>query len=162
MAGMVSSDIRILQFMDDKHAEYVDKMKAAAPDADFSVLVQLQPVTPSIVQHSIERGGNVLGLEAIVADGPAQMWLIAVTVDTAENQDKIHPLTIQYREEVEAYATELGANKNWVYLNYALGDQDPIAHYGEESLAFVKQTAQTYDPEGVFQKLRGSGFKLPA
>lgn len=162
MAGMTTNDIRVMKFMEDKHVEYIDKMKAAAPDSEFSVLVQFQPVTSSIVQHSVERGGNVLGLEDVVADGPAQMWLIAVTVDTAENQEKIYPLTIQYRDEVDAYATEIGANKNWRYLNYALGDQDPIAHYGEKSVAFVKETAHKYDPDGVFQKLRGSGFKIPA
>jgi ABC-2 type transport system ATP-binding protein len=34
-----------MTFMDDKHAEYVERMKAAAPDSDFSVLIQFQPVT---------------------------------------------------------------------------------------------------------------------
>jgi hypothetical protein len=164
MAGLTAHDKRLMTFMDDKHAEYVERMKAAAPDSDFSVLIQFQPVTQSIVKHSLERGGNVLGLEHVVSeDEPsAIMWLIAVTVDTEENQAKIHPLTLEYRAAVDAYADEIGINKGWRFLNYALGDQDPIAAYGEESVAFVKATAQKYDPEGVFQKLRGSGFKIPA
>ncbi|KAG6999757.1 putative FAD-linked oxidoreductase [Fusarium oxysporum f. sp. conglutinans] len=44
MTGMTANDIRIMKFMDEKHEEYVDKMKAAAPGSDFSVLVQFQPV----------------------------------------------------------------------------------------------------------------------
>ncbi|KAH6873914.1 hypothetical protein B0T10DRAFT_415989 [Thelonectria olida] len=162
MAGMTSNDIRIMKFMDDKHAEYVEKMKAAAPGAVFSVLVQFQPVTQSMVDHSAASGGNVLGLEAVVANGPALMWLIAVTVDTAENQKKIAPLTIAYRDAVNKYATKIGINKDWVYLNYALGDQDPISHYGSANIKLLKAASKKYDPKGVFQKLRSSGFKLPA
>lgn len=164
MVGMTAHDKRILEFVDDKQIEYIERMKAAAPGADFSILVQFQAVTQNIVEHSLERGGNVLGLEHVVSpDEPsALMWLIAVTCDTEENQAKIHPLSVEYRDAVDAYATELGINKGWRFLNYALGDQDPIASYGEESVAFVRAAAQKYDPEGVFQKLRGSGFKIPA
>lgn len=164
MAGLTSHDKRIMTFIEEKHAEYSERMRAAAPDSDFSLLLQFQAVTQSIVNHSLERGGNVLGLEHIVSDEEpsAIMWLIAATVDTEENQAKIHPLTIEFRDAVDAHATALGLNKNWRFLNYALGDQDPIAAYGEESVAFIKATAQKYDPEGVFQKLRGSGFKIPA
>jgi hypothetical protein len=115
-----------------------------------------------MVKHSAERGGNVLGLEDVVADGPTIMWLIAVTVDTAENQDKIDPLTQEYRNAVNNYANSIGANKNWDYLNYALGDQDPIRHYGPAAVSFLKATAQKYDPYGIFQDLRHSGFKLPS
>ncbi|KAK7402584.1 hypothetical protein QQX98_011655 [Neonectria punicea] len=162
MAGQTTNDIRIMNFVEEKHKEYVDKMKAAAPGADFSVLVQFQPVTESMVAHSRKAGGNVLGLDAVVADGPTIMWLIAVTVDTAANQKKIAPLTLEYRDAINKYATKIGANKNWEYLNYALGDQHPIQNYGPESVKFLKAAAKKYDPKAVFQKLRKSGFKLPA
>lgn len=161
MTGLTSNDQRIMTFIDEKHAEYVEKMKAAAPGSDFRVLVTFQPVTQLMVKHSAQSGGNVLGLEDIVTNGPTIMWLIAVTVDTAENQEKINPLTIEYRDAVNEYATSISANKNWVYLNYALGDQDPLAGYGSEIVNFLKATSHKYDPKGVFQKLRGSGFKLP-
>ncbi|KAF7563384.1 hypothetical protein G7046_g712 [Stylonectria norvegica] len=162
MTGQTTNDIRVMNFLNQKHIEYVDKMKAAAPGSDFSVLVQFQPVTSSMVAHSVASGGNVLGLQDLVADGPTLMWLIAVTVDTAANQEKIAPLTLEFRDSVNKYATKIGANKNWQYLNYALGDQTPIKLYGSESVRFLKATSQKYDPKGMFQKLRGSGFKLPA
>ncbi|KAH7129264.1 hypothetical protein EDB81DRAFT_950940 [Dactylonectria macrodidyma] len=162
MAGLTSNDIRVMKFVEKKHEEYVNKMKAAAPGSVFSVLVQFQPVTESIVRHSRKAGGNVLGLENIVANGATIMWLIAVTVDTEANQKKIAPLTLQYRDEINKYATKIGVNKDWNYLNYALGDQEPIKHYGADSVRFLKSASKKYDPKGVFQKLRGSGFKLPA
>ncbi|KAH7255039.1 hypothetical protein B0J15DRAFT_595342 [Fusarium solani] len=161
MTGMTTNDIRVMKFVDEKHAEYVEKMKAAAPGSDFSVLVQFQPFTKSMVAHSRKAGGNVLGLEDVVADGPALNWLVAVTVDTAENQKKIAPLTLEYRNAINKYATSIGANKNWEYLNYALGDQDPIKHYGSESVRYLQAASKKYDPQRVFQKLRASGFKIP-
>ncbi|SCO54649.1 related to 6-hydroxy-D-nicotine oxidase [Fusarium fujikuroi] len=161
MTGTTTSDIRIMKFMDEKHEEYVDKMKAAAPGSDFSVLVQFQPVTALMVNHARENGGNVLGLEDVTADGPMLMWLIAVTVDTAANQKKIYPLTLEYRAAVNAYATAIGINKGWEYLNYASGDQNPLSHYGTRNIQMMEKASRMYDPRGVFQRLRGSGFKMP-
>jgi hypothetical protein len=161
MTGMVASDRRIMVFIEEKHAEYVEKMQAAAPDSVFSVLVQFQPMTKSMVAISIENGGNVLGLENVLADGSALNWLIAVTVDTEENQAKIHPLTLEYRDAINQYAVEIGVYKDWIYLNYALGDQNPILHYGQESLDFLRAASAKYDPQGVFQTQRRSGFKIP-
>lgn len=151
-----------MKFIERKHEEYIQKMTAAAPGANFSLLSQFQPITKSMVAHSHETGGNVLGLEDVVASGPAINWLIAVTVDTVENQKKIDPLTREYRDAVDTYATRLGVNKDWVYLNYALGDQDPLKYYGSENIKLLQAVSQKYDPKGVFQKLRSSGFKLPA
>ncbi|KAF4978721.1 hypothetical protein FZEAL_4941 [Fusarium zealandicum] len=142
MTGLTSNDIGVMKFIEDKHAEYVDMMKAAAPGSDFSLLVQFQPVTESIVSHSRAAGGNVLGLEDIVADGPTIMWLIAVTVDTAENQDKIAPLALEYRDAINKYADDIGANKDWEYLNYALGDQEPLKNYGSEAVRHLMQAAK--------------------
>lgn len=161
MTGLVNNDKRMMIFIEEKHAEYVQKMQAAAPSSVFSVLVQFQPMTQSMVRPSIANGGNVLGLEDKVADGPTLNWLIAVTVDTKENQDKIHPLTLEYKDAINKYATEIGVNKDWDYLNYALGDQQPLLRYGSESVRFLKDTSAKYDPEGVFQQLRRSGFRLP-
>ncbi|KAH7038390.1 uncharacterized protein B0I36DRAFT_359966 [Microdochium trichocladiopsis] len=161
MVEMYASDIRILTFIDAALLRATAKMRAAAPDSVFQVLLELQPVTQSMVQHSTANGGNVLGLEAVVADGPAVMFLIALTVDTAANQDIILPLTIEFREEVNAYANSLGLNKNWKYAPYALGDQDPLSHYGEENLALIRSVSKKFDPTGDFQTLRRSGFKIP-
>jgi hypothetical protein len=162
MTGTSANDFRMMEFIDIKHKEYTQKMVEAAPDSDFNVLVQFQPVTQSIVNHAAENGGNVLGLESVVADGPVLMWLIATTVDTPENQEKITPLQVQFRDEINAFAKENDLYSSWEFLNYAYADQDPISTYGDENIQLLKQAAQTYDPEGMFQKLRTTGFHLPA
>lgn len=162
MTGMTTNDFRVMDFIERKHREYVDQMKAAAPDSDFNVLVQFQPVSESIVSHAQQYGGNVLGLEEVVADGPALMWLIAVTVDTAENQEKIHPISMEYKAAINAYADEIGAQKNWEFLNYSYKDQDPLSYYGAEAIAHMQATSKKYDPTGMFQNQRRTGFKIPA
>ncbi|CRK23108.1 FAD-dependent monooxygenase CTB5 like protein [Verticillium longisporum] len=162
MNGMTTHELHVMEFIQQAHQEYVGKMKAAAPDSNFEVLLQFQPVTQSIVNHSVRKGGNVLGLETIVKDGPVLMWLIALTIDTPANQEKILPICLQLRDAINAYANKTGSQKNWEFLNYSFSDQDPISRYGAQNVALVKAASKKYDPKGVFQKLRRTGFKLPA
>lgn len=149
-----------MELFDDKLHTYADKMKAAAPDSEFNILIEFQPVPPSFVEQSKARGGNVMGLEPHVADGPLLMWLISLTVDTAENQEKILPLGIKFRDVINEETAKMGALKDTIYLNYAWEDQDPISHFGDENVAFLKSTAAKFDPKGFFQKQRHSGFKV--
>lgn len=128
----------------------------------YDVLIQFQPFTQSMVKHSQANGGNILGLEDVVADGPTSNWLLVLTCGTPEMQDRMLPLPLEFREDIDAYAKELGVYKDWRYLNYAWGDQNPIAFYGEDNVAFLKDVAKRVDPDGVFQKLRITGFKIPS
>ncbi|KAK1598886.1 FAD binding domain-containing protein [Colletotrichum navitas] len=160
MVGQTASDFRIMDFIDKKHKEYTRKMAAAAPGSDFDVLVQFQPVTKSIVEHGLKNGGNSMGLEDVVADGPSLMWLIALTVDTIENQRVILPLALEYREAIDNYAKSLGLYKDWRYLNYAWKDQQPLSSHGKQTVKFLRSVSEAYDPHGVFQNLRKTGFKL--
>lgn len=152
----------MLKFINDAFRASLIKMRAAVPDKQFSFLVEMQPVTQSIVKHSAARGGNVLGLESVVADGPVLMVMLSLSVETTELQDILLPLAVAVRDEMVAFADGKGYNKNWHYAPYAWGDQDPLADYGEENIALIRAAAAKYDPEGVFQNLRGSGFKIPA
>ncbi|KAK1634572.1 FAD binding domain-containing protein [Colletotrichum phormii] len=162
MVGQTTNDFHIMDFIDTKLKEYSAKMKEAAPESDFNVLVQFQPVTQSIVKHGLENGGNSLGLESVVADGPTIMWLIALTVDTPANQKLILPFALEFRAAIDEYAKEIEAYKEWKYLNYAWKDQDPLSTHGEDTINCLKSVAEKYDPEHVFQNLRKTGFKLPA
>lgn len=127
----------------------------------YDILIQFQPFTQSMVKHSQTNGGNLLGLEDVVADGPTTNWLIVLSCGTLELQDRFLPLALDFRKEIDAYAKEIGVYKDWRYLNYAWSDQNPIAWYGEKNVASLKDVAERVDPDGVFQKLRATGFKIP-
>lgn len=162
MVGMTTNSFDVMSFIDQGLNEYATKMQAAAPGSDFSVLIEFQPVTTMMLDHSVSSGGNVLGLEDVIAGHATLMWLIALTVDTPENQDVILPIALEYRDAINEYATSIGANKDWNYLNYAWVDQDPISNYGTENIALIQEVAKIYDPSSVFQRFRHSGFKIPA
>ena len=46
------------------------------------------------------------------------------------------------------------------YANYASRDQNPLASYGPENLAKLKEIALKYDAEEVFQKQQNGGWLL--
>lgn len=159
--GLVKNDKRILAFMADGLERAVETMQAALPDTSFELLLQFQPVTPRMVEIGKENGGNVLGLEDRVTDEPAVMWMILLTSNTAEDQEILAPLYFDFREECEKYSKEIDVDLDWQFLNYANGNQDPLRAYGPEAVEFLKATSQKYDPEGMFQKLRKTGFHIP-
>lgn len=64
------------------------------------------------------------------------------------------------RDELAAFAKSIGADNEYIYLDYADADQDPLGSYGEENVRKMKVAAKKYDPKGVFQKLQPGGFKL--
>lgn len=160
----------MMTFVDDKlkiYGEQLDKIaqemeQETGQNITYDVLIQFQPFTQSMSKHSQANGGNLLGLEDVVADGPTTNWLIVLTCETPEIQERMLPLALEFRKDINDYAKEIGVYKDWRYLNYAWGDQNPIESYGEKSVAFLKDVAKRVDPDGVFQKLRITGFKIPS
>jgi hypothetical protein len=61
---------------------------------------------------------------------------------------------------IQKFATEKGTAVEYLYLNYADKDQDPLSAYGTDKVAFMKEVAKKYDPFGVYQKLLPGGFKI--
>ncbi|KAH7039591.1 uncharacterized protein B0I36DRAFT_343457 [Microdochium trichocladiopsis] len=170
LVELYASNMEVLRHIDDTLATYTDKIRAAAPTSVFQILIELQPVTPSMVRHSTSKGGggNILGLEHVVAaegggpgGSPAVMFLIALTVDTAANQDIVLPLVLEFRDAVNQIMTTEGYNRDWVYAPYAWKGQDPLSRYGADNVALMRDVSARYDPQGMFQELRVSGFKIP-
>lgn len=164
-SGSISNAVvtDFLEFYYQTLDDYISKMEAAIThNSSLSVVGNMQPVPRKWVDISNENGGNVMGLDGLVADGPLAAWLFSVTVTEEDDQPAVLALAEEFVGKLEEYADSLGANKNWHYLNYAYKTQNPIAGYGDEAIAKIKAASAAYDPEGVFQKLRHSGFKIPA
>lgn len=128
-------------------------------DAGLFSSCQAQPMTESMVSRA--EGNNMLGLEGHIANGPGFMFLVYLGVDKAEDEATAIPYVERFQRDVDAYADSLGGNWHWSYLNYAHGTQNPIVGYGVESMLQLQAASNKYDPSGVFQNLRQSGFKLP-
>lgn len=64
---------------------------------------------------------------------------------------------------VNAIQTETNVKNTsfpFVYSGFAASFQDPFTSYGASNLRFLQDTAEKYDPIGVFQTLVPGGFKL--
>ncbi|KAF2177769.1 FAD binding domain-containing protein [Zopfia rhizophila CBS 207.26] len=155
------NDPRVILYAQEKHKELIRALEGVVSTGEFlSTQCQFQPITKTMVDHS--NNNNVMGLERHVADGPGILFLMYVTVGTAADEAVALPLVRAYHEDLNRYASSLGINWNWIYLDYANLEQDPISTFGEENIGKMKKASAKYDPDGVFQKLRGSGFKIPA
>ena len=62
--------------------------------------------------------------------------------------------------EFEAILEAEGALSKFVYLNYGASWQRALEGYGEKRIEEMKNVAEKYDPECVFQKQVRGGFKL--
>ncbi|KAK8042539.1 hypothetical protein PG994_013022 [Apiospora phragmitis] len=64
--------------------------------------------------------------------------------------------TLAYCEEqshkwlagLEAWSRQRGTYVDWLYLNYAHGEQDPLGAIGEANRALIQDVSQKYDPSG--------------
>ncbi len=81
--------------------------------------------------------------------------------DPADDED-IYAAATATIEKVDRYSKKVGAGNDWIYLNYALQNQDVITSYGPENVKKLRAVSQKYDPGQVFQKLVPGGYKIPA
>lgn len=119
------------------------------------------PLTQAMIEHGNENGGNAMGLEEVSHGEEGSIFLESLSISGPENAEKAFAAVKQFVDDVDAYATSLGLNWGWRFLNYAYGYQDPIASYGQSAQDKIRAASDRYDSEKVFQKLRKTGHKIP-
>ena len=119
---------------------------------------QYQPIPRVFTEHSLERGGNVLGLDR-VKDNSILLSFILHWVDPTKDE-AARKVSDEVLSAVTAYTKEAGGFRPFQYLNYAYESQDPIGSYGEENVKYLQRVSKKYDPQQVFQKLVPGGWKL--
>ncbi|KAL4913345.1 hypothetical protein BDW62DRAFT_220801 [Aspergillus aurantiobrunneus] len=138
-----------------------EKIEAARPLAqgkDWTMVTIIQPWPKLFWQRNQNNGvGNVLGLERF--DDNMVQVLYDYSWDNDADNALFQRLCIEALDELDEYAKSIGKYNEYVYLNYADGTQNPLRGYGDESLEFIRDVAQRYDPDGVFQKQVPGGFK---
>lgn len=157
------NDARPIAYASDRFFELNLALEKVAPSSEtgLNTLCMFQPITKSMVEKGVENGGNVMGLESYVEQGNGIMFLVTFGANSAEVEEQSLPLVQAYLDDVTSYVESLDLMWDWKYLNYAYKTQDPIATFGEDAISKLQAASAKYDPEGVFQKLRASGFKIP-
>lgn len=121
-------------------------------------IVMFQPLPTIISEHSEARGGNIMGLDR--AKGSQVLFLLFVQWDDEADDAAIQGASSKLINQVRKMTVERRKDNDWVYLNYANADQDPLGSYGAKNVEKMKRASKKYDPDGVFQKLVPGGFKL--
>jgi hypothetical protein len=151
-------DIRMANKATDLFFRLVEGCRAIDPSNGFNILTVLQPLPKIIAQHSVARGGNMLGLERVKDD--AMNVVAGVAFNTPELQEKGYALVKAAMDELQQYAVSIDCQVDFIYLNYADKSQDPLGSYGPDNLRKMREVAQKYDPTAVFQTRVPGGFKL--
>lgn len=112
-----------------------------------------------MAQASARRGGNVLGLDSSLTRN-AVLFLLTLKTKTPADEAVIHARGGVFFANVDEAVKASGNNLPMVYLNYANPSQDPLGSYGVENVAFMRDIAAKYDPQGIFQRRVPGGFKI--
>ncbi|KUI58356.1 Bifunctional solanapyrone synthase [Cytospora mali] len=123
------------------------------PALDFQVITEPQ------LEHMRRAGGNALGL-ADEGSGPLVIAHWTYMWDDASKDPAILEGYQRIVDRAKAAGEALGANHQFIYMNYASQFQDPVSGYGPENKARLLAVSKKYDPHGVFQALQPGYFKL--
>lgn len=153
----------LLTYVVDKYNKLNEDLEVLMPSdkSELNTLCMFQPITKSIADKGVANGGNVMGLDYYTAEGDGIMFLLTWAAKGEQAEKDAMPLLQGYMDDIETKAKEMDAFWEWKFINYAHLTQNPLATVGEEALTKLRAASKKYDPEGVFQKLRSSGVKIP-
>ncbi|KAG9220192.1 hypothetical protein CCMSSC00406_0007113 [Pleurotus cornucopiae] len=117
-----------------------------------------QPISVTHLQATQRAGGTLQGLS------PKDGDLILLNLNSVwvnESDDAAMQAAVR---KVINWATQEAKKRNvlhpWLYINYALPDQDVYSSYGRDNIKVLKQIQAKYDNKNLLAKLWKGGFKL--
>ncbi|KAF2120044.1 hypothetical protein BDV96DRAFT_641904 [Lophiotrema nucula] len=153
------NDVKVIKKAGEMHDTLVDELKGLIPAGNFTTQCLFQPIPTLFAKHSVQRGGNVMGLDKVNEN--ALLWLITGATETPEQQKIMREKLTAFSATLERFAKLKGLDVSWQYLNYVDKTQDPLRSYGMYNLDFIRKVATEYDPSRMFQTKVVSGWKIP-
>ncbi|KAJ4359866.1 uncharacterized protein N0V89_000422 [Didymosphaeria variabile] len=108
--------------------------------------------------NSTARGGNVLGMERYTEN--FDMYQSYLSWSEAKDDELFINQGLALTNGIQKFTEEHDTAVEYLYLNYADKDQDPLSAYGADKVAFMKKVAKKYDPLGIYQRLLPGGFRI--
>jgi hypothetical protein len=140
------------------HDELVDELKSLTPGGHFTTQCLFQPMPTLFAARSVQRGGNVLGLDKVKEN--ALLWLLTGSTQTPEQDAIMREKLTAFSATLNLFSEARNSNIDWQYLNYVDQTQNPLESYGKDGIDFICKVAAKYDPSGKFQKKVVSGWKI--
>ncbi|KAK8008108.1 hypothetical protein PG991_010659 [Apiospora marii] len=157
----IANDPRVMRYCAEQHESLVEDLKTFLGPKNFSTILDFQPLPSYVAEIGVQRGGNMLGLDR----SPRNRILFAAgailtTPSSADQFPQVYQKVAAMVQRIEAFATSVGSNEEFVYLAYADAAQDPLGSYGAANVKHVRDAAKRYDPDGFFQHRVPGGFKI--
>ncbi|KAI1118681.1 FAD-binding domain-containing protein [Nemania sp. NC0429] len=153
------NDPRIARRCVELHAEFVASLEGLMAPEDFYTQMFLQPLPSYRWPIGRQQGGNILGLDylennALLYTAGFGVWVDSAPLETAHKELKA------MAAKVADFAKSVQGDMDFIYLNYAGSEQDPLGTYGASNVKIMKDVAAKFDPTGVFQTRVAGGFKI--
>ncbi|KAK7959063.1 uncharacterized protein PG986_003917 [Apiospora aurea] len=118
----------------------------------------LQPVPRSLARAGAAKGGIlwVYPMRTINV-----RWTTLVDWTDAADDGEVRAVSIDTTRQWAKLGQERGLHLPFLYQDDSSRDQHPLATYGEENVAKLKQIALKYDKTQFFQKMQNGGFSCP-
>lgn len=152
------NDVEIIKKAAILHDELVEELKGLLPAGSFGTQSIFQPLPTLFAKHSVEHGGNMLGLDKVKEN--ALLWLTTGATDTMEQGVIMRERLTAFSATLKRFGEMRNSSVDWQYLNYVDETQTPLESYGKDNVNFMREVAAKYDPSAVFQKKVVSGWKL--
>ncbi|RYO85530.1 hypothetical protein DL764_009155 [Monosporascus ibericus] len=118
----------------------------------------LQPYPKSLLEVSMTKGGNSLGLDPSL--GPVVTIALLMYWTSKSDDEVILGAFRTATEKIKQDSMAKGQAVDHIYMNYSFTFQDPIGSYGAENTDKMRRVSKRVDPDGVFQKGVPGGWKL--
>lgn len=117
-----------------------------------------QPLPTAITTKDTATNPDSLGLDE--SDGNLVLTHISIMWTLAIDDAAVNAAANNWLKAAKAASVKAGLCNEYVYLNYAAPEQDPITGYGAANKANLRSVSQKYDPNQIFQKAVPGPFKL--
>ncbi|KAH8897937.1 FAD-binding domain-containing protein [Thozetella sp. PMI_491] len=153
------ADPEILRGCVQIYNEFLEALKVSLGASAFMPAMILQPFPSYLAGISQQKGGNMLGLDQLGEN--FVMWTggVAVAGDEAAfalAEAEFNAMVARTKE----LSRSLQGDLDFIYMNYAGPNQDPLGSYGAANIQHMRDVAAQYDPTGVFQTRIPGGFKI--
>ncbi|KAI2636520.1 hypothetical protein GGS26DRAFT_581315 [Hypomontagnella submonticulosa] len=152
------NDPQILRRCVELHEDLIQRLKTSIGEENFTTMLFFQPIPSYMGEIAKQRGGDMLGLDAIKHN--AILWTAGAAVNTDEALAIALYETNVMTAQVKEFAKSVNGDLDFIYLNYADASQDPLGSYGAANIQHMRDMAAQYDPTEVFQKRVPGGFKI--
>ncbi|KKY15982.1 putative fad binding domain-containing protein [Diplodia seriata] len=144
-----------LSLYEEAYEAWLDISQEMMSKFDCMMTFGIQPVTSAAVKATNAKD-NPLNLSP-----ESQQWFTSVIQWQDDGADALaHEAVHRSGAAMRDIARRKGLLLDFVFLNDATWDQNPLASYGAANLEKLREISQQYDPLRVFQKLQWNGFLL--